>query len=100
MISTIFFRRLTLLSFELILALSSAYAAGYDDAMPQQSSSPTLEKCQNDAADVQRNAHCGTGDMACTARVENQMKRAVKTCIRAMEEMQPPLVPAATVSIQ
>jgi hypothetical protein len=83
-----------LFGFGLLLSLASAAGMADNTDMFLAPQSAALRKCQNDSLAVQQNSHCGTGDSACLARLQNQMDIAVKTCIRAMEELKQPVLTA------
>jgi len=66
-------------------------ADAYQRTLPWQSQQPqsgAMQDCQSTAADFASHGQCGQGDLACVARLQNELKNTVeKNCVRAIEEL-------------
>ncbi|MGD7195673.1 hypothetical protein [Ralstonia pseudosolanacearum] len=82
----------------LSLACTTAFAAndmGFGENAQQenplsQQQSTSMQDCQDASARLVSHGFCGQGDLACVARLEEELKNSVeKACVRAIDELKP-----------
>jgi hypothetical protein len=50
----------------------------------------SMKECQDKAAQFASHGFCGQGDLACVARLTNELKNSVeKTCVQAIQDLKP-----------
>lgn len=55
-----------------------------------QRQTPSMQDCQDASARLVSHGYCGQGDLACVARLEEELKNSVeKACVRAIKELGP-----------